>query len=369
MANPGATPDPTALAKPDVTGAYCGAIWASIETSRGNYSGFATAVDACVKAAETAGKKVMLAFDAGPNTPSWIYNAPDSVTSIQVIWPLNFGPTMCSAIKEPQFWNANYLARYKLFIQAMAAHRYTGQVATSYGSDPNIVNVRPAGINWTSPETFLPSNFGAQTISGCANKSNDDFTSWKNIGYTRALLRSANTQIINEVMTDFPFASVGQSYNGGGNGTNCTINNPSGFPALDDNGNQITNPTNTKWDCCESGPGGSCNGSGGGGVGGNNPLTTNDLAQGYDPLRLTFQSDGGNQNANSIQPWCTANLTQHLCGMQEANALGQTNYANLATLICGASGTGVKWYQVYPTDITGDVSGTTHKLSQCLLAH
>ena len=70
-----------------------------------------------VLAALPAGINVALAVDAGKDTPSWVYAAPDAVPAIQGIQPLNDAP-----VTVPLFHHANFVKKWTAFVRAFGNH-------------------------------------------------------------------------------------------------------------------------------------------------------------------------------------------------------------------------------------------------------
>ncbi len=195
LAIPDGAIDPRVLTNPSVSGVAVRASWNLTETASGTYNW--SYLDRVIAQVTAAGKQFSLAISAGVKTPAWVYAA-----GSQAFTFVQNGITQ--TIPVP--WDPVFLGAWEQFVQALGAR---------YGSNPLLTNVKITGINTTTDETMLP-------------KTPTDVSNWQALGYTRLEVENAWQAIADTFATAFPIKGL------------VLLTVPSGFPAIDNNGNIIS---------------------------------------------------------------------------------------------------------------------------------
>jgi hypothetical protein len=306
------------LSVPGVDGMTLLLGWASIEPSRGTLN--TTSLDRWINTAIAAGKKVVLAIRAGPDTPCWLFSAPAcgaasnktyagaTALRFQVSARQGVGQVACSSDSIAAPWDPVFLSEWDAMLAAVSAH------LKAVGTYNGVIGVRLTGVNRTTAELRLPEEILA---TPCVTNA---ITTW--LHAPSPFRPSKVLQAWNTITASFQ-TSFGDKLLGLEIVPDSTGNNSYPFPEIDDNGciyTSVIAPANAPGTCTNAAPLPDQNA----------PLIAraNQLFAGH--LSISFQNLAFNQQAD-----------QHV--VMDALTLGtkigyQTNdYNNLQTASCGGT--------------------------------
>jgi uncharacterized protein (TIGR03437 family) len=181
---------------PGVDGAAIVIGWNAIETSPGQFQW--TLLDQYISRLVSLGKKIDLVVPAGASIPAWLFQAPPAGLGVQqlsfTITPHGGQTDQCQPDNIAAPWDSTYLARWDSMLAALSAH------LKSAGTYDNITMVRLTGINRTTEEIRIPNETPQSTGLACVS---DATTTWKQAGYTAALLVQAWNSILASYQKSF----------------------------------------------------------------------------------------------------------------------------------------------------------------------
>lgn len=159
-----------AMANPNVDGGLIKIRWMNVEPREGQFDW--RQIDNFMAPITAANKEFELALPAGAYVPAWAYNNP-TVNSFGFIWPRPWVFPVCSVQKIPLPWDTNFISKYSIFIDAVAAR---------YRNNPKLARVKLTGVNGDTDELALPHAQG-EPIEGGQCSSNNDIANWQKAGY------------------------------------------------------------------------------------------------------------------------------------------------------------------------------------------
>jgi hypothetical protein len=187
------------MGNPDVDGVFIGFPWSDVAPTA-TTTDFRK-IDAWLTAAAAAHKSVSIGIQAGAGTPSWVGTASDYVT----ITVYDYEQQRCQANQRiPIPWHTSFLDAWKGLVQALAGHL---QAEPSLYT--SVVAVKLTGINDATYETSLP--YEAESTHGSCVTS-DDAETWKNVGYTDALVEGAWQTILGYYNDNFADKALTMQY-------------------------------------------------------------------------------------------------------------------------------------------------------------
>ena len=186
-----------ALSNRYINGAFLKTSWSDLEPADGAYEW--SALDAQVKIAEGAGKKVALGVQAGTKTPGWVYA--EGAKPFHTITTEAADGNFCQSQSVPIPWDPVFLRKWTAFVAAFGAR---------YANDPHISEVKITGINTTTNETKMPHSPGETRSKKKGSRAgipctfpNDD-ANWLAAGYTQAKVFGAWKRMATAFAVAFP---------------------------------------------------------------------------------------------------------------------------------------------------------------------
>jgi len=214
----------TALGVPGVDGLVLVISWQALEPTNQIYHW--TNLDLWMNQAVALGKKVDLAIIAGNDTPTWLFaattNGGAGATQLTfTISPHEGATSNCIPDDIAPSWDTNFLASWKNMLNVLSSH------LKNTGTYSNLTLLRLTGINRTTDELRLPAETAQTTGLDCVSNAP---AIWQAAGYTPSNLLTGWSNILSSFQNYFPDKSF-----------SVAIIPNNAFPAIDDNGQIITN--------------------------------------------------------------------------------------------------------------------------------
>jgi hypothetical protein len=212
------------LSVPGVDGMVLVIAWSAVEPAHNLYDW--TNLDLWMTRAIALGKKVDLAVLAGKDTPGWLFQPVPSggagATPLDfTISPHEGATSNCIPETIAAPWDTNFLVSWDHMLNALANH------LKDVDTYDNVALLRLTGINRTTDELRLPAETAASTGLDCVSNAP---AIWRASGYTPSNLLNGWSNILSSFQRHFPDKPV-----------SVAIIPKNAFPAIDENGQLITN--------------------------------------------------------------------------------------------------------------------------------